>query len=65
MFLETGDGYRYDDKEWSSRMYKFDVQLDPGTYSKLLMIAHENGILTFDLSTAINFVIDNFPRKYK
>jgi len=33
-------------------------------YGRLLDIAEENGLVTFDINDAINFVIANFPTKF-
>lgn len=63
MIIQCSDGYHYDDNEGLDKGYCFRCQLDPETYHKLLMIAHENGILTFDINTALLYVIRNFPRK--
>ena len=63
MFLTGADGYKWNDKEGADKHYRFDCQLSPATYSKLLFIIHNHGIITFDISTAINYVIENFPEK--
>lgn len=38
----------------------FPCRIDTDNYNKLLKIAHKNGILTFDISTVINFVINDY-----
>lgn len=63
MFMKRNDGYGWNDTEGSNVDYKFMCQLDPLSYRNLLMIAHENKILTFDVSYMINYVINNYPRK--
>ena len=55
--------YNFRYSEAARKDYRFEVVIDPGNYDNLLKIAHENGILTFDVSTVINFVIEQYSRK--
>lgn len=61
MYIETQDGFRYNDTEGSASNYNFTVHISPDNYSKLLLIAHKKGILTFDISSVLEYVIKNFP----
>ena len=44
-------------------VHKYSGYMDAGDYFRLLDIARENQIVTFDINDAISFVICNFPRK--
>ena len=61
MYLNLDEHYKWDDKEGSDKGYRFECRMDPSTYQKLLYIMHKSGIVTFDISTAINYTIKNFP----
>ena len=63
MFLNLDKDYKWNDKEGADKNYTFECRLDPETYEKLLYIIHKSGIVTFDISTAINYVIKNFTKK--
>lgn len=61
MYLNLDEHYKWDDREGSDKDYRFECRLNPTTYHKLLWIMHKNGIVTFDISAAINFAIEHFP----
>lgn len=60
MYLNIDNNYKWNDMEGSDKNYMFECRLNPGTYEKLLRIMHKNGIVTFDVSAAINYAIENF-----
>ena len=62
MYFTNPDGTVYDDTEATIKNFKFEVYIDPTNYQKLTSIARENGLLTLDPGTVINFVIRNFPQ---
>lgn len=49
--------------ENGSGIYKYNGYLQIGDYMRLLDIARENNIFTFDINDAITYIIRNFPRK--
>ena len=61
MYLNIDKGYKWNDMEGADKDYRFECKLNPSTYRKLLCIMHKNGIVTFDISAAINFAIEHFP----
>lgn len=63
MIVKYNDGSWYDDNEGSLSHYKFECMIGPDNYQRLLRIAHDNGMMTFDISTVINFMIENFNKK--
>lgn len=60
MYLNLDDNYKWNDNEGADKNYTFECHLSPETYSKLLRIMHKSGIVTFDISAAINYAIKNF-----
>lgn len=54
--------YYMDANEGSASNFHFNCLITPEHYNKLLKIAHKNGILTFDISTVINYVIETYPQ---
>ncbi len=60
MYLSIDNNYKWDDMEGADKNYMFECRLNPETYEKLLRIMHKNGIVTFDVSAAINYTIKNF-----
>lgn len=62
-WIEYPDGSRFDVDEGSKCDYIFEIKLTPDTYKRLAEIAHEEGILTFDVGKVINFVVENFEKK--
>lgn len=43
--------------------HEFKGRIAYKNYGRLLDIAAENGLVTFDINDAISFVIENFPVK--
>ena len=41
MYIETQDGFHYNDTEGSASNYNFTVHITPDNYGKLLLIAHK------------------------
>lgn len=62
-YVYYDDGSKFDDLEGSRNNYEFNCRLNPGTYQKLIDIAHNEGLRTFDISTVINYVIDKHGKK--
>ena len=49
--------------ESGSGIYKYNGYVQIGDYMRLLDIARENNIFSFDINDAITYIIRNFPRK--
>ena len=62
-YVYYDDGSTFDDFEGSKNGYEFNCRLNPGTYQKLIDIAHNEGLRTFDISRVINYVIDKHEKK--
>ena len=63
MVIRNPDGTVYDDTEGVVRQFEFECRINPDNYQKLTAIAHKNGLMTLDVSTVINYVIQNFNQK--
>lgn len=60
MYLNIDDNFKWNDDEGADKHYTFECRLTPETYAKLLKIMHKSKIVTFDISSAINYAIKNF-----
>ncbi len=61
MFLKNLDGTWYDDTECDRNNSMITFHIDSSNYNKLMRIAHESGIMTFDIGKIINLVIEKYP----
>lgn len=57
---KIGDYYYFSD-EGLDENFNFMVQLTPENYIKLLKLTRENGLITFDISVALNYLIEKYP----
>lgn len=53
--------YYYFSGEGLGDDFNFMVQFTPENYIKLLKLTRENGLITFDISVALNYLIENYP----